>query len=230
MDFFKLGKIGAKAHWKKYNGPIIEHITNNHSVFLKEKARVIGFIMGDGSITRIDRCPALQHHDISFYPDDEVMLNLFLDDFEKLYLKKPRVKNLGKYYCVRVNSKPACDDLRSYGSFSSLEWKFPIKLKTQEEKIEWIKAIFDCEAYVGPKDIRIQSVSKQGIESVQKLLNDLGISSKIYTYKRKNKNHNLNYILCITNKENIKKYNSLIGFNHSKKSIKLKNMPACQNG
>lgn len=229
MNFSDFGKKGARVHWEKYHNPLINHIKNNHTRFLKEKSRVIGFIMGDGSITRLGKPLSLQNHTISFYPDDKAMLDLFLSDFEKLYLKKPTVKFLGNYYSVRVNSKPACDDLRSFGDFSSLNWEFPKKLKSQEEKIEWLKAMFDCEAYVGNQDIRLQSVSEKGIKSIQKLLNELKIVSKIYTYHRKNKNWNTNYILSIP-KKSIQNYQKIIGFNNSKKQSKLDALPVCQNG
>ena len=219
-DYFKLGKIGAKAHWKQVNGPIHEHIRKNHKTLKKEKARLVGFIMGDGCISVLGNIPTRQHHDICFYPDHESMVELFIEDFKKLYLKSPHIRNLGKYYAVRVSSKPACDDLRSFGDFSSLKWKAPI-FSSKGESIEWLKAMFDCEAHISKKDIRIQSVSKNGIDSVKQLLHSFGIDSKAYTYNRKNPNWNTNHILVISRRENIKRYQNLIGFNHKNKHLKL---------
>ena len=228
MNFFKLGKIGAEAHWKKYHKPIEEYIVINHQKFTKEKARVIGYIMGDGSITNPKKdSRGIQHNDISFYPDDINMANLFVEDFEKLYLKKPKIKNLGKYYSVRVSSKPACDDLRKIADYSSLVWEFPDKtIKLREDKIEWVKSMFDCEACVNKRSIYLQSVSKKGIESVQRLLLELGVNVKVYVYHRENKNHSTNYILAIMGRENLLKYNNLVGFNHLNKSKKLKILTA----
>ena len=220
MDYFRLGKIGAVAHWKKVNGPINEHIKRHHKNYLMEKARVIGFIMGDGCVTKLDRSPDRQHHDIRFYPDHISLVRIFLKDFKKLYLKEPRVKNLGKYFSVCVSSKPACDDLRSIGNFDSLGWSMP-KFTSKEEEIEWLRAIFDCEAYVGKKDLRIQSVSKKGIESIKNLLEHFRIQPRVYIYDRKNKNWNRNYILVIAKKKDIKRYQDLIGFNHNLKQKKL---------
>ena len=223
MDFFKLGKIGAKAHWLQYHKPVRKHISKNYSLLKKEKARLIGFIMGDGSIDRLKYPinPANQHYDISFYPDSLEVAKIFIADFKKLYLKEPIIRQRNNYYSLRVSSKPACDDLRSFGEYTSLKWKFPNKLKTKEEKIEWLKAIFDCESCVGKKNIQFQSVSKIGIESIKKLLEELGILSNIYKYARKNKRWNDNYILIISRKENIKRYAELIGFNHPVKQQKL---------
>ena len=222
MDFYNLGKIGAKAHWEKLHKPIINHIQKNHTYLFKEKARLLGFIMGDGSISKLGKPASTQNHDICFYPDDNQMLSIFLSDFEKLYLKKPKVKNLGKYFSVRVSSKPACDDLRSFGEFTSLKWELPKKLKSLPEKQEWLRAIFDCEACIGKRQIQFQSVSQKGVESIKQVLQEFGIDTKIYIYDRKHINWNLNYILVISKKENIVKYKDLIGFNHSKKQEKLK--------
>jgi hypothetical protein len=221
MDFNKLGRIGAKAHWKKVNQPIIDYIKDNSSNFLKEKARIVGCIMGGGYITKEDRPASKQHHDVGFYPDDTQTLEIFLKDFEKVYLKKPRMKNLNNYFSVRVSSKPACDDLRTFGKFTSLEWKLPSKLKSKEEQIEWLRALFDCEAHVGRRQIQFQSVSKLGINSIKLLLQKVSITPKVYTYNRQHKGWNLNYILVICGRKNIIKYKDLIGFNHSKKQEKL---------
>ncbi len=106
--------------------------------------------------------------------------------------------------------------------FGSLNWQFPNQFKSREEKIEWIRAIFDCESYVGPKNIQLQSVSEKGINSIKELLEEFGVNSKIYRYKRKKKKQNTNYLLFISRKENIRKYLKLIGFNHPKKLKKLK--------
>ena len=109
------------------------------------------------------------------------------------------------------------------GKFNSLNWKFP-NFNSKEEKTEWLKAIFDCEAYVSIKHrkyINFQSVSKTGIYSIQKLLKEFEIESSIYTYKRKNPKWNLNYLLFIRKKENLNKFNKSIGFNHLKKQERL---------
>lgn len=231
MDFYKLGKIGAKAHWKKYHQPIREHINKKHGQLFSEKARVLGFLMGDGSVSEL-KYPFTtnQHYDISFYPDNFEVAKIFLKDFEKLYLKKPTVRKEEKYYRIRVSSKPAWEDLTKIANFSSLSWEFPQLINSKKGKIEWLRAMFDCEAYVGKKVIQFQSVSKKGISSIKDVLKSLGVDSKIYKYKRKNIKWNLNYILVISKIENLSRYRDLIGFNHLLKQEKLSNLLACQNG
>ena len=223
MDFYKLSKLGVKARWKKEHNAVKEHIKSTHHNFLKEKARLIGYVMGDGSITANDSPSKGSHHDIRFYPDDLQMVNLFVKDFEKLYLKKPVIRKLKNYFSVYSSSKPAWEDLKRLGDFTSLNWEFPYSLLSKEEKIEWLRAMFDCEAYVDTKKKRIsfQTVSKQGASSVQNLLKEFGISSKIYIYKRKNPKWNTNYLLFVSGKENVYNFSEKIGFNHSLKKKKL---------
>ncbi len=234
MDFYKLSKIGLQARWNKDHEPIIKHVEENHQKFLIERARLIGFLMGDGCLNSpVKSSKKIQHHDIRFYPDDFNMAKIFVEDFKKLYLKKPTIKELKNYYAVTVSSKPAWQHLRSLGEFSSLQWEFPKTLFSKKEKIEWLKAIFDCEGYVYKKRSRIsfQSISKKGVESIKIILEELSISSKIYVYERKNPKWKTNYLLFISGKENIIKFRDIIGFNHFKKKIDLNNIvPVCLNG
>lgn len=227
MDFQKLSKIGLETRWKKQFSETKQHIINNNSKFSGEKARIIGFIMGDGSINSSDRNG--HHHDIRFYPDNLRVAKIFMRDFEYLYLKKPKLKKLKNYFSLHISSKPAWEDLRKIGDFSSLKWEFPKILFSEEEKIEWLKAIFDCEAYVNvkKKNINFQTVSKKGIISIQNLLKELGIESKIYPYKRNNPKWNINYLLFIWGKANIYNFAQRVGFNHSLKKKKLKNISRC---
>ena len=103
MDFYKLSRIGLKSRWDKQYNFIRQNIQNNHHNLLKEKARIIGFIMGDGSITKDDSSLKGGHHDIKFYPDDKDIAYKFMQDFEKLYLKKPSIKKLENYFVIHVS-------------------------------------------------------------------------------------------------------------------------------
>ena len=228
MDFYKLGRIGAKAHWLKNHQPIREHIKKEHHKLSKEKARISGFLMGDGSVSALKYPVSTnQHHDFCFYPDDLKLAEMFSEDFQKLYLKKPIIRKANKYFKVRVSSKPAWEDLIKTGKFDSLNWEFPKSFSTNEEKIEWLRAIFDCEAYVGKKAIQLQSVSIKGIISVRDLLKEFRIESKLYKHKRNNEKWNTNYILCIMKREDRIKYFNYIGFNHPTKQEKLKKYCRC---
>jgi intein/homing endonuclease len=184
--------------------------------------------MGDGSLTTKESSLKKYHHDIRFYPDHIILAELFSKDFEKLYLKKPYIKKEENYFIVHISSKPAWKDLFSIASFSSEKWELPEGyFKSLEEKIEWLRALYDCEGYVGKKVIQIQSVSKKGIESIKELLNQLGIRSSICIYKRKNPNHKINYILSITGRDRFLSFFKLVSFNHPNKKKKLLELCRC---
>lgn len=186
-------------------------------------SRLCGFIMGDGYLSiRREKGKKWFHHEISFYPDNIEVAELFRDTFKDIYKKEPSIKTLNNYFRVRVVSPVACKHLSSFSKFSTLDWRIPdFVLKDNESKIEFLRAIFDCEGYVGKRNIQFQSVNREGIYQIKYLLMELGIISSIYSYKRTNPRWNINYILVISRRENIKKYAQTIGFNHPLKIIKL---------
>ena len=164
--------------------------------YLSYVARLCGYIMGDGSFEiRKEKNKGWYHHEIRFYPDNLEVGKFFILTFKELYKKEPSIKQLNNYYRIRVTSKVACQHLKEYGPFSSLNWRAPNNLlKETDLKIEFIRSIFDCEAHVGKKNIQFQSVSYNGIKDLKELLEDFNIKSKMYSYKRKNPNWNINYL------------------------------------
>jgi intein/homing endonuclease len=223
-----ISKLGVKARQRKIKKDLLdgEKILKNK---LKSKeftlilARLCGYIMGDGSIIHgKERNRNAIHYDIRFYPDDLDMAKIYIDSFEKIYSKRPSLKELKNHFRVSVSSRLAVEHLNSISRFGTMDWKVPFGLLIDDEHVcEFLRAFFDCEAYVGKNKIDVQSVNKEGLESVAKLLEILGINTRFYSYERKQKNWNTNYILVISRKENIIKYANLIGFNHSAKSDKL---------
>lgn len=186
------------------------------------KALIVGYLMGDGCVTVRKDSRDTVHHVILFYPDDKKMLIAFLSAFERVYKHSSKPKRLPGYFKVAVYSKPIVIDLLKLGPFRSLEWSVPkMLLTTKKSKIAWLRAFYDCEAYVGPKIITVQSVNKQGLEQVQILLKEFNITSRLYSYKRKQLTWNTNFLLCIIKKVDRAKFLRHIGFNHTKKQAKL---------
>ena len=95
-------------------------------------------------------------------------------------------------------------------------------LKTKTLKREWLRAFFDCEAYVGKRVIQLQSVNNRGINQIKDLLNEFKIESKIYGYERKHEKWNKNYILCVMKKASRERFLKEIGFTHARKLEKLR--------
>ena len=224
----EIGKKGAIIRWNKEQNKSKNHLKkiSKSNKYVVLKARLLGFLAGDGNIDiRYEKnVKKKKHHDISFYPDHNSMIGPYIEAFTYLYLKKPTIRKKKNYYSVRISSKTACLDLIKTADFGIYKWRVPYHfLDTKESRIEWLKAFFDCEASVSKDQIQVQSVNEQGLIQVKNLLNKLGIECSIHEYKRKNKNWNTNYILCIKKTEMRIKFLNIIGFNHLIKQQKLKN-------
>ncbi len=200
-------------------------LTENSCCRNELKARLCGFLAADGSVfIRKERKTGKIHHDIRFYPDSLILAQLFNDALRTLYGRVARTKQLGNYYALAVTSKQAVTDLLSMASFTSKSWTLPNVVVTRTAKIEWLRAYFDCDGYVGNKYVQVQSVNVGGLRVIQRLLNEFGIESKIYTYTRKNESWNINYLLNINKKEMRIKFLRDIGFNHPLKKKKLESL------
>jgi|SRR3989344_3840264 len=223
-NFSERNRKVAINRWKKAFEIQTKQLNENSKKYPRLKARIIGHLMGDGSVTIRKEKGIHYHHTIRFYPDDQGMLNSFLEAFLKVYGIKPNVVKFDKYFYVRTDSKPVVNDLLvNYGSFSSTKWLVPnILINSKGLKQEFLKAFYDCEGYVGPRAITVQSVNQKGLKQIQSLLAEFEIKSKMYKYERKNKNWNTNFLLCITKKEDRKRFLKTIGFNHLRKQRKLK--------
>jgi len=214
----------AINRWKTIHTKEIDRLKNIENVpkYKLLKSKLMGYLVGDGGVyIRLEKRGNV-HCSISFYPDDELMLNTFISAFNEYYNKIPTIKNLDTYYTVRCESKVIVEDLMKTAKYDALNWTIPLDyLETEEMIIEWIRAYFDCEAHVNSYSIRVQSVNEKGLIEIQKLLKRLDIDSSLYKYKRKNPNWNINYILSIQKKESRLNYMKKIGFNHDRKTKAL---------
>lgn len=190
------------------------------------KARIFGYLAADGYVSVVKNKKG-NSYEVNFYPDDYATLVAFVQAFRAVYKKEPlvyRFKGKNVFY-VRCRNKEICNDLLSISKFKSLEWNFPFKVfNNLKSKKEWLRAFFDSEGYVARKYIQVQSVNKKGLTSVQKLLKEFGIESKMYVYKRKEKSWNTNYLLNINRMDMRIKFFKKIGFNHTLKRKKLQEL------
>ncbi len=152
-----------------------------------------------------------------------MMLKSFQDSFELLYTKRLNVRDVKTYYICTIGNKTACLDLLSYCKLGTETWTIPHWIYINRKYLkEWLRAFYDCEGYVGKDRIVIQTINKNGMVLIKKLLKKFEIESNLYIYERKNFNWKTNYILIIMRKESVRKYFKEIGFNHSRKKQKLK--------
>ena len=224
QDLTKLAHLGAEKRWAEHNSEIQQFLSNNNLIeeHPSELSILCGFLAGDGAFDH--RYP---HYEIRFYPDNKTVAKKYTEIFQKLYGKKLKIKKkrhlYGDCYIVSANSKKAYMHLTSIAKFGGLKWEIPeFVLKKDELKRAWLRAFFDCEAHVNNQkgNIHVNSVNEDGLNQVKESLESLGIASRIYTYVRKNKNWNTNFILVVSHK-NIDKFYDIIGFTHSKKLKKL---------
>ena len=212
------------SRWKRQHENEFQWIISHRETDLF-KARICGYLAGDGTVSiRKERNTNTIHHEIRFFPDHESLIEPYISAFRKAYNKEPKVKKRNNFYEIRINSKIVARDLLSICSFGTQNWTIP-NFTNLKCKIEWLRALFDSDAYVGKDYIRIKMINKNGIESIKKLLNEFDIeTSKIYSYKPPNKKWSINYILDIRKRGLIKRFSKNIGFNHVLKREKLLNL------
>ena len=189
---------------------------------LHYKSRLFGFLAGDGNVF-IGKTKSNCHHTIRFFPDHDSLIGPFCESLYKVYGKIPSIKKLHNMYWIVLDSKIVVQDIIKSASFGVKNWRMPYELFADRLcEAEWLRAFFDCEAYVSDSSIRIQTVNEAGTFQIKESLRKFGIESKQYLYHPKNKNWSNCHILVINNK-NKTKYLSEIGFNHSVKLNKLVN-------
>jgi len=213
------GREAVLARWK----PILEKELLNLSLntsddMIIKKASIIACLIADGTVARrISKNGT--HFEIYFYPDDVQLLKKFLFNYKTVYNRNLPFKKMRGYYRVYTKHKIAVLDLLQYTNFSGLAWTLPVKLlSSKKSKAEFLRAYFDCEGYVNNRVVRVESVNNIGLTEIQKmLLEDFGIESKMYHYRRKQKLWNVNHILSIHKNSERIKFLKEIGFDHSRK-------------
>ena len=151
---------------------------------------------------------------INFSNTDLAILKRFLYLMEMVYDYPLRYFKKGTVYIKR---KEVVKDLRRYSLFGSRRWSVPkelFKKQYRNQAKRFIRAYFDGDGsvdYKWNKRITLDSVNKNSLSKLNKLLLHLGISTRYYIYKNRSR---------ITIKDVIK-YKKTIGFFHLKKKEKL---------
>ena len=188
------------------------------------RARLMAFLAGDGGVyfRKRKNQRGSSSYELLFCPDHKSLLDLFVQATKVLYQKTPNVHDYGRYYKARVFSKEAYTDLMRDSQYGKLTWRVPREfLKTKKMKKEWLRAFWDCEGYVGRRQLQVQSVNEIGLIQVRKLLREFNVESNLYNYKRANPNWNINHILSISSRPAIWQFFKNVGFNHEVKAAKL---------
>ncbi|MEK6935365.1 MAG: LAGLIDADG family homing endonuclease [Nanoarchaeota archaeon] len=175
------------------------------------------YLCADGYVIKNPSTQKQKYYRIGFRNTNLVLLKDFQEKFEKVFGIKC---SLYEGQRCQKGSKEIYERLtKQFGSFYSWHWKMP-KLNNKLTRI-WLRTYFDCEGWVFCKShqnrhIGVDCVNEIGITQVEKALNELEIKT-IRKYNSKRKIHRI----FIYGKDNLIKFNELIGFLHPKKANKL---------
>jgi len=160
---------------------------------------------------------------VRFYNSEKTLVNDFINSAKKVYSNKKYVTYSPKRFEIEVRGQIICKKILSLGDIRTKNWEVPKNL-TKEQKAIWIRAFADCDGTVGHYNyhryIAIDSINLRGLKQISNILGEFGISNRMHKVLYKGY---LSYRLKITGKDNLIKFNKLIGFNSPKKKKKLLN-------
>jgi hypothetical protein len=186
------------------------------------RSALCGFLAGDGSV-QVRKVKTYYHYQLDFFPDDKFMMKTYYDYMKIIYNRVPSTRIRDNVYHVRITSRAIVEDLLEHSQFGIKEWSMPEELFSIEgAKEAWLRAFYSAEAYINDNVIRIQTVNKNGMLAISKLLLSLGIENRVYYYQPKKQNWSLVTIVTINKKEARRIFFDKVGFWHSKKTKTLK--------
>lgn len=180
-------------------------------------AAVHGYLCSDGYVAMHKPGSKNVYYHVGLRNTNIELLKDFQIRFTRIFGVQPKIS---KDRCHK-NSKTICISLlEKYGSFHSREWKLP--QLSREVAQYWLRAFFDSEGWVTAIDkksrvVSAESVNKQGLIDIGTIMLEIfGITTSIQSRKGRQ-----THILRIFGKENIRKYDTSIGFLHPEKNSKL---------
>jgi hypothetical protein len=196
----------------------------------KNMVRCIAHLSGDGNV---------YHRYLRYNNTSTTLLNLFEKDIIKEFGNIPITKGTGNSGTsfIQVNRKLVIEKFLTFlPSYKSGDIYVPDEIKNgnKENKIEYLKALYDDEGSVAlriakktnewKRNITLSSNSLRILLEIKEILqNDFQIkSNKIYRNKPNSKT-DISYVLSISGLKNITNFID-IGFNHKKKQLLLELM------
>ena len=188
--------------------------------FNKNLATVHAYLCADGYVIRNPKTQNHKYYHTGFRNTNLILLKDFQEKFQNYFKIKPRLVEGER--CI-VQSKKTFQKLTENYSYYSYHWKMPGLSKLHSKF--WLRAFFDCEAWVEcqkgkSRTIRLECVNFNGIKSIQNALLRFNVESKIKTRLRKERTI---YRMNICGLDDLKKFQTHIGFHHPNKKIKLDN-------
>jgi len=188
-------------------------------------AKIHGYIASDGGIYNMrvkdihgKKLRIRRKLRTKFFNQDKELIDDFINIIHMLYPKIKSIRYYPKRYEVEVRNNTISKDILKLGKVWSSNWEFPKSLNDKQKKL-WIAAFTDCDGTVQNRNydrfVAIDSINKNGLRRISRVLEDFGITNKIYNIKGGS------FRLKIFRRENLIKFNSLIKLNHLGKRRKL---------
>ena len=190
--------------------------------------KVHAYVSSDGGIY-IWKCKEIRGNNVrireklrvKFWNKEDKLMNDFVVSVKRIYPHLKYIREDKKRFDAEVRSQIFSKDLLKLGKVSTKSWEFPKDINTKQKKI-WIRAFVDCDGTVNDYNytryVAIDSINLNGLKQISLILDEFGISSRIIEVRYKD---NVSYRLKISKRDNLIKFNELIGFNHPLKKKKL---------
>lgn len=193
--------------------------------FNQDLAAIHGYLCGDGYISsrNLEPCIKFTNTNLKLVKDFKKRIESLWNIKHRITIKK--VKNKKDLYCYSATKKEIYEELIKYGPYHTENWEIPIKYLDRKGLRLWLRAFFDCEAWLQfrphqTRTIAIHSLNHNGLIQIQKQLKDVFNINSVVT---KRKTRNISY-LGIYGKDDLIKFQKEINFLHDEKRKKLKNI------
>lgn len=154
-----------------------------------------------------------------FYNADKEIIDDFINSIKFCFPNFKTIKVYPERYEIVVKNHPISKEILKLGRVKSLDWEFPKNI-SKTQKILWIRAYADCDGTVqntnSDRFVAIDSINYKGLKRISRELKLLGIFNKIYFILG-----GKSFRLKVFKKENLIKYNKIVGFTHLGKQNKL---------
>lgn len=213
----------ALAHWvERYESPENDNAIALPSrrkevtiptVMTRELAAFVGYLIGDGHISRVKR-------NLGLTTGDEHSVTTFVDLARHLFDVECVIKREGNKYRVLIHSETLADFLTEglglTSGPSAHEKRIPELILRSPDYVvrDCLQTYFDCDGYAGPKGVILSTMSDTLAEQVQLLLLNFGVLS------RKRKQQDGCWHVAVTGRA-VEDFAARVGFSMIRKKLKV---------
>lgn len=175
------------------------------------KAFLIGHLIGDGSVMK-------RGYAIRYANTCQKLIEKVSKTFTDVYGLSCHISQRGEMLHADWNSREAWKDLTQYTSYYCKRWRVPTEILENPETLgpAFLRALFDDDGCVALSSstkhkgwqrwICLRSINARGCEDIVRLLSSLGICAR-----------KINGAVIISGKENIRRFQPVIGFTNGVK-------------